>query len=60
MNYMKYFILFLLVFFSIQSCRTTKNVVKPINSDRNTDMDVNSLSINESEFIINKKILTNE
>ena len=55
MNYMKYFILFLLVFFSIQSCRTTKNVVKPINSDRNTDMDVNSLSINESEFVINKK-----
>ena len=52
---MKYFILFVLFFFSIQSCRTTKNVVKPINSDRNTDMDVNSLSINESEFVSNKK-----
>ena len=55
MNYLKYLIFFLLIVFSIQSCRTTKNVVKPINSDINTDMDINSLSINESEFYINKK-----
>jgi len=58
MNYIKYLIIFIFIF-SIYSCRTTKNVIKPIKSDTNTDMDVNSLSFIESDFI-NKKTLTNE
>ena len=58
MNCLKYFIVVLFVF-SIYSCRTTKNVVKPIKSDTNRDMDINSLSLNEGELMFNN-ILTNE
>jgi len=53
MNYFKYLIFFLFIF-SIHSCRTTKNVIKPINSDTSTDMDISSLSFYESEFFLHK------
>jgi hypothetical protein len=58
MNYFKYLLIFLFIF-SIYSCRTTKNVIKPINSDTSTDMDINSLSFYESEFFYtnNKSII---